>query len=88
MELHSNIGEEKDIREYIAEYPDFPKQGINFKDISPLIANPEAMKYVCQKMAETCRGADKIIALDARGFVFAPLISQILDIPWVMCRKK
>ncbi len=76
------------IKDYIAEYPDFPKTGINFKDISPLIADSDAMKYVCHEMAEKCRGADKIVALDARGFIFAPLIAEILQIPWIMCRKK
>ena len=76
------------IKDYIAEYPDFPKEWINFKDISPLIADTDAMKYVCHEMAEQCRGAEKIVALDARGFIFAPVISEILGIPWVMCRKK
>jgi len=75
-------------KDYIAEYPDFPKKGINFKDISPLIADIDAMKYTCTEMAEQCRGAEKIIALDARWFIFAPMIAGILEIPWVMCRKQ
>lgn len=75
------------VKDYIAEYPDFPKEGINFKDISPILANPEALRYVCMEMAESCRGADKIVALDSRGFIFAPMISEILNIPWVMARK-
>lgn len=76
------------VKDYIAEYPDFPKPGISFKDISPLVANPDALHYVASEMAESCRGADKIVALDARGFIFAPLVSKILGIPWIMCRKK
>lgn len=75
------------IKDFIAEYPDFPRSGINFKDISPLLANPDALNYVCHEMAENCRGSDKIVALDARGFIFAPMIGQILDIPWIMARK-
>ncbi len=75
------------IWDYIAEYPDFPKPGINFKDISPILAHPEALQYVCLEMAESCRGADKIVALDARGFIFAPMVSKILWIPWIMARK-
>lgn len=74
-------------RDYIAEYPDFPKPGINFKDISPILGNPDAMKYICHEMAEKCRWANKIVALDARGFIFAPMISEILQIPWLMARK-
>lgn len=76
-----------DPRDYIAEYPNFPKPGINFKDISPLLANPDAFKYVCHEMAEQIRWVEKIVALDARGFIFAPTIAQILGIPWVMARK-
>lgn len=76
-----------DIKDYIANYPDFPKAGIQFKDISPILTSPEAFLYVCHEMAESCRGADKIVALDARGFIFAPTIAQILGIPWVMVRK-
>ena len=43
------------VKDYIAEYPDFPKEGINFKDISPILANPDALRYVCMEMAESCR---------------------------------
>lgn len=75
------------VKDYIAEYPDFPKEGINFKDISPILANPDALRYVCMEMAESCRGANKIVALDSRGFIFAPMIAQRLNIPWVMARK-
>jgi len=75
------------VKDYIAQYPDFPKPGISFKDISPILANPDALRFVCHEMAEKCRGADKIVALDARGFIFAPMISEILQIPWIMARK-
>lgn len=75
-------------KDYIAEYPDFPKPWISFKDISPILASPDALRFVCHEMAEKCRWADKIVALDARGFIFAPMISEILWVPWVMCRKK
>ena len=87
MQRHAQYKPDIAVKDYIAEYPDFPKPGINFKDISPLLANPDALRYVCMEMAESCRGADKIVALDARGFIFAPMIAQLLDIPWVMVRK-
>lgn len=67
-----------DIKAFIASYPNFPKTGINFRDISPILANPDALRYVCHEMAESCRGAEKIVALDARGFIFAPMVAQIL----------
>lgn len=87
MDRKDNYKPEIDVKDYIAEYADFPKEGINFKDISPILANPQALRYVCMEMAESCRGADKIVALDSRGFIFAPMISEILNIPWVMARK-
>jgi adenine phosphoribosyltransferase len=75
------------IKNYIAEYPNFPKEGIHFKDISPILAQPDALRYVCSHMAKSCQGADKIVALDARGFIFAPMIAEKLNIPWTMARK-
>ena len=76
------------IKDFIANYPDFPKPGIHFKDISPILTSPDAMRYVAHEMVESCRGAEGIVALDARGFLFAPLVGQILGIPVVMLRKK
>lgn len=75
------------VKDFIAQYPDFPKPGINFKDISPILASPDALKFVCHEMAEKCRWTDKIVALDARGFIFAPMIAEILWVPWIMARK-
>lgn len=74
-------------KDYIAEYPDFPKPGINFKDISPLLLNPDAMAYVCHEMAEKIRWADKIVMLDSRWFLFGPKIGEILWIGTIMARK-
>lgn len=87
MERKDNYKPDINPKDYIAEYPDFPKPGINFKDISPILTNPDALRYICMEMAESVRGADKIVALDSRGFIFAPMISEILGIPWVMARK-
>ena len=87
MERKDQYKPKINIKDYIAEYPDFPKPGINFKDISPLLRDTDAFDYVCHEMAESCRGADKIVALDSRGFIFAPTIKKILWIPWIMARK-
>lgn len=87
MQRSNSYKPDINIKDFIAEYPDFPKEGINFKDISPILANPDALRYVCMEMAESCRGADKIVALDSRGFIFAPMIAETLNIPWVMARK-
>lgn len=76
------------LKDYISSYENFPKVGINFKDISPLIAHPKALEYAVFEMAESCRGADVIVGLDARGFIFGSLIAKNLNKPFVMIRKK
>ncbi|MCF7834716.1 adenine phosphoribosyltransferase [Candidatus Gracilibacteria bacterium] len=76
------------MKSYIKEYQDFPKAPVSFKDISPLLRSPEAMRYISFEFAEKCAGADVIVGLDARGFLFGPLVAEILKIPFVMIRKK
>lgn len=75
------------VKDYIAEYQDFPKEWINFKDVLPLGKNLDAFEFVCCEMAEKCRWAEVLVALDARGFLFAPGIAKILGIDWIAARK-
>jgi adenine phosphoribosyltransferase len=49
------------LKNYIAQIPDFPKKGINFKDISPILQNPEVLAYVIDKLSENLQNIDKII---------------------------
>ena len=80
---------ENNIRELIKEYPAFPKEGILFKDLMPILSNPETYKYLISKMAESsiCKRADNIIAVDARGFLFATSIGLITGKPIIVARK-
>lgn len=75
------------LEEYIDNVPDFPLPGIQFKDISPMIKSPQALDYVVKQLTEKCRYADVILGLDARWFIFWPLVAQKLNIPFVMARK-
>lgn len=77
-----------DLKTHISEYQDFPKAPVSFKDISPLLRSPEAMRYISFEFAQKCVWADVIVGLDARGFLFWPLVAEILKIPFVMIRKK
>jgi hypothetical protein len=77
-----------DLRDHIAEYRDFPKPGILFRDISPLLAHPEALRYASYEMARHAQDADVIAGLDARGFIFGARVAEILGKPFVMIRKK
>ena len=78
---------EIDIEDYIADYSDFPKPWILFKDISPIFKSPEAFRYVCMELAEKCKGSDVIVWLDSRGFLFWSLVAEHLNKPFVMVRK-
>jgi adenine phosphoribosyltransferase len=70
--------------------PDFPKPGVSFKDITPLLANPQTLKLAIDKLMETMQGqqVDKIIALDARGFLFGGAIASRIGAGLVPVRKK
>lgn len=73
--------------DYIRDVKDFPKEGILFKDISPLLANGEALSYTIDKMAEMSKNADIIIGPDARGFLFGTPTAAKLAKPFIMVRK-
>ena len=78
-----------DLRSYIRDIPDFPKPGIMFRDITPLLAAPEAFTEAIRRMAEHFRDAevDVIVAAEARGFIFAaPLVGE-LNAGFVPIRK-
>lgn len=76
-----------DLKDFISSYQNFPKSWINFKDISPLLANNEALNYAIFEMANNCRNTDVIVWLDARWFIFWTLIAKQLNKPFVMIRK-
>lgn len=69
-----------DLRDYIRNIPDFPKPGVMFKDITPLLANPVAFRSAIEQFGRHFkgRGIDVIAAAEARGFIFgAPLAMQM-----------
>ena len=69
-----------DLKQFIRDIPDFPKAGILFRDITPLLASPAAFRETVRRMAEPYRGKkiDAIVAAEARGFIFAaPLALEL-----------
>jgi len=77
------------LTDYIRDIPDFPKPGILFKDITPLLAEPAAFAEAVRRMADRYRG-DKIQAIaaaEARGFLFAAPMALDLQLPLVPLRK-
>lgn len=80
---------ELDLTQFIRDIPDFPKPGILFKDITPLLASPEAFGEVIRRMANHYRDAeiDVIVAAEARGFIFAAPLALELQASFVPVRK-
>ncbi len=75
------------LKNYIDDVPNFPKIWIDFKDISPLLKDREALRNMIFEMADSCRNADIIAWLDARWFLFWEAIANLLNKPFVMIRK-
>jgi adenine phosphoribosyltransferase len=78
-----------DLKATVAAIPDFPKAGILFRDVSPMLRNPAAYTQAIKTFAGAWRGkADAVVALDARGFIFGAMLAYELHLPFVMVRKK
>ncbi len=78
-----------DLTKYIRDIPDFPKPGILFKDITPLLADPDAFQNAIDRMTEHYRGrpVDAVAAVEARGFLFAAPLALTLHKPLIPLRK-
>ncbi|WP_160295454.1 adenine phosphoribosyltransferase [Demequina aurantiaca] len=70
-------------------YPDFPVPGILFYDISPILASPRKFREACDALKPVAGTQVDIVAgVDARGFIFAPVVAQDLGVGMTMIRKK
>ena len=68
--------------------PDFPKPGVMFKDITPILENGEAFQYLAKHMAEQVHPeTDKIVAIESRGFILGAAVAQHLSCGLVLVRK-
>jgi adenine phosphoribosyltransferase len=78
-----------DLKSLIRDVPDYPAKGVLFRDLTPLMASPQAMHFVADALSEHLRsvGAEAIAAIDSRGFIFGAPVAAILDIPFVPIRK-
>ncbi|WP_340063631.1 adenine phosphoribosyltransferase [Ascidiimonas aurantiaca] len=74
---------------YIREIKDFPKKGVNFKDVTPLLNNPLAFKFATISLLNLIgnRKVDKIVGMESRGFFFSTLMAQELNAGFVPVRK-
>jgi adenine phosphoribosyltransferase len=78
------------IKNKIRDIPDFPKPGIVFKDITPLVKDPAALRLAVHQLIHPFLGRDSITAIagmEARGFIFGSLVAWELGIPFIPLRK-
>ncbi len=76
------------LRDYIRDIPDFPKPGIIFKDISPLLADGEAFSASVSELAcQMPQGVDAIVGIESRGFLFGAALAQLTGLGFVPVRK-
>jgi adenine phosphoribosyltransferase len=78
------------LRSSIRDVPDFPKPGIVFKDITPVLADGRLFRSVTDRFAEELKGlgVTKIVGIDARGFIFAGAVASQLGLGFIPIRKK
>lgn len=79
-----------DLAALIRNVPDFPKPGIQFKDITTLLTHPEAFRYVVETWRDRYANADihAIVGVDARGFIFGGALAYAMGLPFIPVRKK
>lgn len=78
-----------DFKKYVESVPDFPKKGILFRDITPLMADGEAFNAACNELIEFAKsvGAELIVGPEARGFIFGCPIAHALKVGFIPVRK-
>lgn len=79
-----------DLKTTIRTIPDWPKPGIQFRDITTLIQNPEAFRYCIQKFKEEYqhKNITKIAGIESRGFIFGAALAYEMHLPFILIRKK
>ncbi len=76
-------------KHFIRDVPDFPEEGVVFKDITPLLEDPGAFKAAADALYGFTEGLeiDKVVGIESRGFFFAPLLASRLDVGFIPARK-
>jgi adenine phosphoribosyltransferase len=78
-----------DLRDYIRDVPDFPQAGVLFRDITPLLQDPDAFEAALVALTDyiTDRTPDAIVGIESRGFIFGTPIAARLGLPFIPIRK-
>ena len=78
-----------DLKNFIRDVPDFPKKGIIFKDITPLLKDPPAFQQVIQQLSDRYRNSklNAVVAMESRGFILGGALATRLGVSFVPVRK-
>ncbi|MDP2211688.1 MAG: adenine phosphoribosyltransferase [Candidatus Aquicultor sp.] len=78
-----------DLKAYVRDIPDWPKEGVMFRDITPLLADAKSFKYAIDAIADHYKGQqiDAILGAEARGFILASALAYALDCGFIPARK-
>jgi adenine phosphoribosyltransferase len=78
-----------DLKHIIRDIPDFPEKGVIFRDITPLLNNPDAFEEVIDRLTEETEGLaiDRIVGVESRGFIFGTPLAMRLGVGFVPARK-
>ena len=83
----SDAAPAKGLRRLIRDVPDFPRRGVVFKDITPLLLDPAGLAESVRLMAERASRPDAVVAIESRGFVFGTALALHWRVPLVPARK-
>lgn len=85
----TTVASASDLKKYIRDVPDFPQPGILFRDITPLLAHPDAMRFVVDEFTRAFHdaGLTAVVSIESRGFLFGAPLAYNLGLPLVPVRK-
>lgn len=80
---------EQEIKNVIRDVPDFPKPGIIFKDITPILQQPALCEKITMAIAENANAhqVDAVLGIESRGFLFGMTVARLLNVPFIPIRK-
>ena len=79
----------EELRTFVRDVPDFPKPGIMFKDITPLLRSPHALDAACKMLAQPFAdaGVTSVAGIESRGFIFGGIVARNLNAGFIPIRK-
>lgn len=71
----------------IRDVPNFPKEGILFKDITPILLDPALCRAVADELAQSAHNVEAVVGVESRGFLFGMMMAERLQVPFITVRK-